>query len=62
MNKFSKYFSEDMTSEQAKKTAYSLLKTIKKQEEIKEIVDALNQVNDVIMDRELDEAYKKGEI
>lgn len=60
MNKYSKYFSEDMTSEQARKTAYSLLKTIKKQEEIKELVNAFNQVNNFIMDRELDEAYKKG--
>ena len=62
MNKFSEYFSEDMTSEQARKMSYSLLKTIKKQEEIKELVDAFNQVNNVIMDRELDGAWRKGAI
>lgn len=62
MNKYVKYFSEDMTSEQAKRKAYSLLKTIKRKEEIEELVDAFNSVNNIIMDRELEEAYKKGAI
>lgn len=53
MNKFIKYFSEDMTSDQARTKYFSFVGTVTDEDEIKELTEAYNAVSSKILKREL---------
>ena len=62
MNKYSKSFSEDMTSEQAMFQYFSLLKEAAKEGDKakEELTDAYKPIRSKITRREIDESFEKG--
>lgn len=58
MNKFSKYFSDGMTSEQARTRYFSFLGKVTDDEEIKELFEAYKEYDKKVFKKELEDAYK----
>ena len=67
MNKYSKYFRENMTSDEARCKYFLLVNDISKngietEKEKEELMKAYKPIQEKILDREIKEAFEKGKI